>query len=85
MQLAPAGIGNDPAGKILQTLQLDLVRHCHRLPLPGQQHEQPASVQPAQAEDPHRDRIEPVEVEQEPAVHPGVGQRLLKLGQIDHS
>ena len=85
VKLAPSGVGDDPAGKVLETLELDLVGDRDRLACPGKQHEQPAGVHPPEPEYPSGHRIQAVEIKEQPAIGSRLRERLAKLSQIDHS
>jgi len=85
VKLAPPGIGQHLPREALHPLQLDLVRHGDGLPLAGQEHEQPAGTHPAPPQHPLQHGIEPAEIEEQPSIHAGLGQRFLELGSIDHS
>jgi len=67
-------------------VQLDPMRHRDRLALRGQQHEQATGVESAEREQPAGDRVEAVELEDEPGICPRLGQGLAQLGAGgDHS
>ena len=85
VQLAPPGVRHHLPGKILQSLQLDLVGDDDRLTLAGEQRKQPARVQAGEPQHPGRHRIETFEGEQEPAVQIRLTQGLSQLGEVDHS
>jgi hypothetical protein len=75
VELFPAGVGNDAAGKAVDALQLDAMRHRDRLALARQQHEQSAGTHAAHAEHAAGDGIHPAEVVEQPGVGAGLVER----------
>ena len=83
MQLLPAGIRHDRAGKSGHTLELDAVRHGHRLAIARQQHEEPARAHAAHAEHPAGHRIHTAEIVQQPRVRAGLFQRRPESASVE--
>ena len=78
VQLLPPRVGYHPAGKPGQRVQLDPVRHRDGL-APAAAARKAAGVESAERQEPAGDRVETVELEDEPGVGPGFGQRLAQL------
>ena len=73
MQLAPRRVGTDLPGKSGQARQLDAVRQRDRLTSPRNQYEDPARAETGGADEPLRDGVESMEIEQQPAVDLEIG------------
>jgi len=85
VQLIPSSVRNDSTREILQPLELDLVGHCHGLPLPRKEHEKPTRIHAGEPKNPASYRIEAVKVEEEPAIDFHLREGLSKVVRIDHS